>query len=118
MNLVSDIAVKRGHVVHGVTAVASPGSSLYRRVTFESRTDVTMTYDTGVNWGTRRPHLWNLNICGSVHRGASVVKIIPTRCNNCGLFFANAFTLHVSGDNLTHHQEYMCCIWPQVSRHT
>ena len=28
------------------------------------------------------------------------------------------FTLHVSGDNPTHHQEYMCCIWPQVSRHT
>ena len=46
------------------------------------------------------------------------VKSIPTRCNNCGLFFANAFTLHVSGDNPTHHQEYMCCIWPQVSRHT
>ena len=57
------------------------------------------------------------NICGSMHR-AFVVKIIPTRCNNCGLFFANAFTLHVSGDNPTHHQEYMCCIWPQVSRHT
>ena len=35
---------------------------------------------------------WNtcgLNICGSVHH-AFVVKIIP-RCNNCGLFFANAF---------------------------
>ena len=58
-----------------------------------------------------------LYICGSVHR-AFVVKIIPTRYNNCGLFFANAFTLHVSGDNPTHHQEYMCCIWPQVSRHT
>ena len=55
-----------------------------------------------------------LNICGSVHH-AFVVKIIPTRCNNCVLFFANVFTLHVSGDNPTHHQEYMCCIWPQVS---
>ena len=32
-----------------------------------------------------------LNICGSVHH-AFVVKIIPTRCNNCVLFFANAFT--------------------------
>ena len=21
-------------------------------------------------------------------------------------------------DNLTHHQEYICCIWPQVSRLT
>ena len=28
-------------------------------------------------------------ICGSVHH-AFIVKIIPTRCNNCGLFFANA----------------------------
>jgi len=28
------------------------------------------------------------------------------------------FTLHVSVDNLTHHQEYICCIWPQVSRLT
>ena len=26
----------------------------------------------------------------------------------------NGFTLHVSDDNLTHHQEYICCIWPQV----
>ena len=30
-----------------------------------------------------------LNICGSVHH-AFLVKIIPTRCNYCGLFFANA----------------------------
>ena len=29
-----------------------------------------------------------------------------------------AFTLHVWGDNLTHHQEYICCIWPQVSQLT
>ena len=55
-----------------------------------------------------------LNICGSVHHACS--EIIPTRCNNCGLIFPNA--LHVSGDNPTHHQEYICCIWPQVSRHT
>ena len=31
-----------------------------------------------------------LNICGSVHH-AFVVKIIPTRCNNCVLFLAKAF---------------------------
>ena len=30
----------------------------------------------------------------------------------------NVFTLHVSGDNSTHHQEYICCIWPQVGRYT
>ena len=42
----------------------------------------------------------------------------PTRCNNCVLILRNDFTLHVSGDNLTHHQEYICCIWPQVSRLT
>ena len=36
------------------------------------------------------------------------------------LFFAMAllFFLHVSGDNSTHHQEYICCIWPQVGRLT
>ena len=41
----------------------------------------------------------------------------PT-CNNCVFILRNGFTLHVSGDNLTHHQEYICCIWPQVSRLT
>ena len=40
----------------------------------------------------------------------------PTRCNNCVFILRNGFTLHVSGDNLTHHQEYICCIWQQVSR--
>ena len=53
----------------------------------------------------------------SMTRNYYIVKIIPMRCNNCVLFFANAFNLHVKGDNPTHHQEYMCCIWPQVSRH-
>ena len=41
-----------------------------------------------------------------------------TRCNNCIFILRNGFTLHVSGDNLTHHQEYICCIWPKVSRLT
>ena len=45
-------------------------------------------------------------------------EISPTRCNNCVFIFRNGFTLHVSGYNLTHHQEYICCIWPQVSRLT
>ena len=45
-------------------------------------------------------------------------EISPTRCNNCVFIPRNGFTLHVSGDNLTHHQEYICCIWPQVSRLT
>ena len=44
-------------------------------------------------------------------------EISPTRCNNCIFILRNGFTLHVSGDNLTHH-EYVCCIWPQVSRLT
>ena len=30
----------------------------------------------------------------------------------------NGFTLHVSGDNSTHNQEYICCMWPQVGRYT
>ena len=33
-------------------------------------------------------------------------EIIPTRCNNCVFILRNGFTLHVSGDNSTHHQEY------------
>ena len=45
-------------------------------------------------------------------------EISPTICNNCVFILRNGFTLHVSGDNLTHHQEYICCIWPQVSRLT
>ena len=32
-------------------------------------------------------------------------EISPTRCNNC-VFIRSGFTLHVSGDNLTHNQEY------------
>ena len=34
-------------------------------------------------------------------------EISPTRCNNCVFILRNGFTLHVSGDNLTHHQEYI-----------
>ena len=45
-------------------------------------------------------------------------EISTTRCNNCVFILRNGFTLHVSGDNLTHHQEYICCIGPQVSRLT
>ena len=45
-------------------------------------------------------------------------EISPTRCNNCVFILRNGFTLHVSDDNLNHHQEYICCIWPQVSRLT
>ena len=35
----------------------------------------------------------NRGICGSTHR-AFVVNIIPTRCNNCVLFFAKCLYLH------------------------
>ena len=45
-------------------------------------------------------------------------EISPKICNNCVFILRNGFTLHVLGDNLTHHQEYICCIWPQVSRLT
>ena len=45
-------------------------------------------------------------------------EISPTRCNNCVFILRSGFTLHVSGDSLTHHQQYICCIWPQVSRLT
>ena len=43
---------------------------------------------------------------------------ISPRCNNCVFILRNGFTLNVSGDNLTHHQEYICCIWPQLRRLT
>ena len=61
--------------------------------------------------------------CKKVSSGKTECKcgrreISPTRCNNCVFILRNGFTLHVSGDNLTHHREYICCIWPQVSRLT
>jgi hypothetical protein len=31
-------------------------------------------------------------------------EISPTRCNSCVFILRNGFTLHVSGDSLTHHQ--------------
>ena len=37
-----------------------------------------------------------------------MIEISPTRYNNCVFILPNVFTLHVSGDNLTHHQEYIC----------
>ena len=52
------------------------------------------------------------------YRGNYSSEISPTRCNNCVFILRNGFTLHVSGENLTHHQEYICCIWPQLSRLT
>ena len=34
-------------------------------------------------------------------------EISPTRRNNCVFILRIGFTLHVSGDNLTHHLEYI-----------
>ena len=70
-----------------------------------------------------------LTVCSSLTRRKSLQGLIfvvpsiilyssgisPTRCNNCVFILRNGFTLHVLGDSLTHHQEYICCIWPQVS---
>ena len=33
-------------------------------------------------------------------------EISQTKYNNCVFILRNGFTLHVSGDNLTNHQEY------------
>jgi len=41
-------------------------------------------------------------------------EISPTRCNNCVFIHPNGFIQHFSGDNLSHHQDYICCIWPMV----
>jgi len=67
---------------------------------------------------------WNMytNVHGVVSRKAGVFhdnrcrvdvfnplqsgEIRPTRCNNCVFILRIGFTLHVSGDNLTHYQEY------------
>ena len=57
---------------------------------------------------------YHFNLNNSIHSS----EISPTRCNNCVFILRNGFTLHVSGDNLTHHQKYICCIWPQVSQLT
>jgi len=37
-------------------------------------------------------------------------KISKTRWNNCVFILRNGITPHVSGDNLNHHQEQICCI--------
>ena len=67
------------------------------------------TFAVSVIWWDSRGHLTD-------HLDSS--EISPTICNKCVFILRNGFTLHVSGDNLTHHQEYICCIWPQVSRLT
>jgi CRISPR/Cas system CMR subunit Cmr4 (Cas7 group RAMP superfamily) len=46
------------------------------------------------------------------HKGLYSSEISPTRCNNCVFILCNGFTLHVSGDNLTHHQEYISICTP------
>ena len=64
----------------------------------------------------RAPEIYLIFVVPSIMLYSS--EISPTSCNNCVFILRNGFTLHVSGDNLTHHQEYLCCIWPQVSRLT
>ena len=54
------------------------------------------------------------NICVSVHHALQLWNKSNKMQQLCSIL-RNGFTLHVSGDNLTHHQEYICCIWPQVS---
>ena len=47
-----------------------------------------------------------------------VIHIVVNKSNKMQkLRFCSSqwLTLHVSGDNLTHHQEYISCIWPPVS---
>jgi hypothetical protein len=52
-----------------------------------------------------------------VKLGRSLVKEIQQDAT-VAFILRNGFTLHISGDNSTHHQEYICCIWPQVGRYT
>ena len=43
-------------------------------------------------------------------------EISPTRCNNCVFILRNGFTLHVSGDNLTHHQVCKCVTFAMTNK--
>ena len=95
-------------------------------VTLANISEWTFSYNLQAHWDKLKS-VWNkspatlcfwktekhINSDANCHRGIS-----PTRCNNCVFILRTGFTLHVSGDNLTHHQEYICCIWPQVSRLT
>ena len=38
-------------------------------------------------------------------------EISPTRCNSCVFILRSGFTLHVSGDNLTHHQDFLVFLY-------
>ena len=60
--------------------------------------------------------LWRIQryIVVNVHNSS---EISPTRCNNCVFIIRNGFTLHVSGENLTHHQEYSWW-WVRLSPET
>ena len=94
---------------------------------FQSPNDNKMTMPRKQEQEKLKPVSWAVNcniftytffivcVCVCIHTHS---EISPTRCNNCVFIVHNGFTLHVSGDNLTHHQEYICCIWPQVSRLT
>ena len=53
----------------------------------------------------------------TIHNSEIIVKWIQQDAT-IAFVLRNGFTLHVSGDNSTHHQEYICCIWPQVGRYT
>ena len=47
-----------------------------------------------------------------IYKTITSSEISPTICNNCVFILCNGFTLHVSGDNLTHHQEYISICTP------
>ena len=74
--------------------------------------------NTGSSLKVIRNHNCKEEKTGLEHVAKYSSEISPKRCNNCVFILQSGFTLHVSGDNLTHHQEYICCIWPQVSRLT
>ena len=70
--------------------------------------------------GEKRMHmLW----CSKVDQGSFFFYISPfiivvnksNKMQQLRFYSSQWLTLHVSGDNLTHHQEYISCIWPPVS---
>ena len=52
-------------------------------------------------------------IIRSTYAVYGLIFVVP--CATIAFILRNGFTLHVSGDNSTHHQEYIRCIWPYTA---
>ena len=112
--------VKVNHTICNVSVNVDVISFIFKKFTNKincSGTDVKTVQEWQSRSLAKQEQIFNLIfVVPSIMLYSS--EISPTRCNNCVFILRNGITIHVSGDNLTHHQEYICCIWPQVSRLT